>query len=672
MTAFGQPSEGLRNIRPNLDALLDVKNGNKYVRYAHAIDAFLERHRSRLNPPTADVDSYRTVAGVFFTSIFYAPYAQFYFLSSETNYPVYYGIEAFLYGCLVLSIWYFFRRYGFLPALLATAITAASHAIVSVSYNGYSMQALCLSISAIFLCLLPAIRRPLSWAGVRTFGVGTAIVWLCYTHYISVIAPLLVVAGIGALFGRDAAEDRDPTRSTLARSSLRWAATAAYGSLALLLLVSGSGTAIEFVSGLVANFVHGARNVYLGDQIAPFSFHWLAFLFGAVSQQHLQPFAAEIPFVMVTLRAGIAAGVACFLLGLVCLLRSRHALASERASRRDVLAYCIILLTVASHLYLAQSSLYTQAKGAQNVLVILYAALALPFALVYRDRERRAASGKLGAALAVCLGVFAVTLMIPRLVYTYKLARGHDRATILEPSYFSEARRIRLEDPQALVLFEPRKSGDLYVSIQPFAGGRMMPTRHLALARIVPAVSKERAIASDFIGGGDVAHLWSLSAARNVAGSVPATSFKWSAARVQSAKSLELYLFGDDYERDFGKRQRSADAADTGMFSYLRNAAGMLYLPGGQAANVDVRIAPRESGRYAEMLQEVSRRIANGELERSVRLESDGTLVRLRYDIAASDAPRLIPIARYGGEYWLNVRVDGRDLTQRSASPEKS
>jgi hypothetical protein len=671
MTSFGQPSPDLRNVVPNLRALLDMRTNDRYVKYAAARDAFIRENRRNLNPPAAESQAYRTVGDIFFSSIFYAPYAQFDFIAGSTNYPAYYGVQSMLYAFLLLGIWYFFRQFGLRAAALATLLAAGSHAIVSVYYNTYSMQGISLAICASMLCALPAVRL-FSAAGLRVYGSGTVIVWLCYTHYVSVIAPLLVVATFWPLADRGQASVRPGgfTRSPGA-FLLRLFPAAVFTALLIVLLASGSGKSVAFVSGLLKTFLGGARSVYLGDQISPLSLSWMSFLFGFLSQQHLQPFATEIRWVTYTMAAGVVFAFASLLLGIAVMVRGSFA-RNDRPDRakRYLAAYVVLLAAIGVHMYMAQSSLYTEAKGAQNVLVLTFAALALPFALGRRFNEpARGTMGKLTGILGITLALYAVTLAVPRLVYTLKLAWGHDRATILEPSYFREAERIRREDPRAFVLFEPRKSGDLYVSDQAFAGMDMVPVRHLALETVDmnPPISTKRILASDLIGASEVPRLWTLSASSADGG----RKYEWKARRVAESKASGLYLFADDYERDYGERPRSPEARDVGMFSYLRNGSAMVYMPAGEGAALEVKLAPRQASEEARLAREVSERVAKGEFGNSVRLQDDGAFVTLTYALPKAEGPRMAPVARYSGEYWLNVRLDGKDLVanKEAAAP---
>ena len=657
MTAFGQPSPDFRNVVPNLRSLLDFRSGDRYVKYAAARADFIARNEDRLNPPVADAQAYRAVADVFFTSVYYAPYAPFAFLAGDTNYAVYYGVQAFFYAVLLLSVWYFFAPAGRPAAVAATTMAAGSHALVSAYYNGYSMQGLSMAVSALTLSVA-TIVRPASVAGLRCYGIGLALVWLCYTHFLSLVAPLLLI-GLWAQFAapRTApASWREPIDATAAESIVRTVVGGFFVTLLAVMLASGSGKALDFVAGLLKTLIGGARSDYLGDRIAPLSTSWMAFLFGFVSQQHLPPFAQIHAWLLNGIRVGIAAGFVGLIVGAVLVARSW-----SKGARATVVIYGVLVLTVAAHLLFAQSSLYTQAKGAQDCLVLLYCALVLPLTLGKGDVDGTGRRQRWAGALIWVLAAFVGALLVVRAVDGSHLAWGLDRAVILGPSYFSEAHRIRGEDPQALVLFEPRKSADLYVSIQPFAGARMVPTRYLAMQRLVlrPTVSASRINASELLAASDIPHLWTLSAHR-----LGGDPDEWRAERLAAHPGVALLLFADDYERDFGRKARSTRAGDEGMFSYVRNGAAILYVPAGAAHEVEVTLMAREPSGQEPLVHELRRRIADREI--AARLEEDAAHARLRQEIAAGTAPRLLTIARFGGEYWLNVRVDGKDIVSES------
>jgi hypothetical protein len=98
------------------------------------------------------------------------------------------------------------------------------------------------------------------------------------------------------------------------------------------------------------------------------------------------------------------------------------------------------------------------------------------------------------------------------------------------------------------------------------------------------------------------------------------------------------------------------------MFSYLRNGSAMLFIPSFHEGNLEVTFESRIEGKHSEMLSEISQYKSNGYFGELVRLEKDGDLITLVSKITKVDHQRLINIARFKGEFWLNVRFNDTDL----------
>lgn len=674
LTVKGAPSTSLdhttANLRDSIDTTIDRHVLNRY-----AEQRYMAADRQRINPPSTDNAVYRLLVLQSMSFFLYPPYGQFYFLAGSTNYHVYYGVQAFIYGVLLAGAWYVFRRFPRRAALMYAGLVGASHAIVSIFYNTYSAQTIALLVAVLVLALLPSMRF-FSWPGLRTYVIPTVYIWISYVHFLSLIVPLLFVAGLRSLpaWRGAAAPPSAPSKPPVApsRRALRWIVLGVFTFLVGLLVLSGAQKSILLVRDLTVGLLSGEKNIYMGDRIQPFSLRWLSFMFGFVSQQHLQPFAVEIAWVLKAIYLGVALGVASFVMGLVVIGKIVLLPSSREAPERKlrIVVYCVLLVTIALHVYVSQAYVYTQAKGAQNVLLLLYAALVLPFALGLWLRKD-AAFDRLISILGITLLAFAATLAIPRAVYAVKLAQAKDRATILEPSYFAEARKIHAQDDNPFVLFEPRKSGDLYMSIQPFSGARMVPTRHLALTRMNfetrPPVG-EKIDASWLIASPrDLQNLWTLSARKGESGAMDI----WTAVRVADGKTPAVYLFADDYEQNFGERPRREGSSETGMFSYVRNGSAMVYLPAGEAASVEVTLTPRDAPMVEAMREEISQRVKKGEFG-SVEMAHAGAFVTLTRQFPKREAPVMVAIARFSGEHWVNVRVSGKELAPTLAAPTTS
>lgn len=599
---------------------------------------------AKMNPPLADYSVYRILAAGTMSSYLYTPYAMLSFLGGATNYAVFHGVQCLAYAFLIVACWDFFARHGRAVALLGTGCVAASHALVSVFYNTYSAQAIALACCALLLAAIPRIRL-VSWAGMRTYGCVLVFIWVTYVHYLGVLLPI-VLAALGP-FARGGAWR--PRRLALASG-------AAFFALLASLAVAGAMKSWEIAKVLLAAALAtgapGAVNPYMGESVPMFGAKWLGFAFGIVSQQHVWPLAYELGVVTLAMHVAIAAGIACIVLGVFATVVAARAGALSDA-RRDVAIYALSIIAVAAHLYLARTSLYNQAKGAQNVLLLVYVVMVLPIAFAARIH------GAWRRALVVTVVAFAVLLLPARASFLLRFAGGFDRTSILEPSFYEEARRIRDTDPWALVLVEPRVSSDLYAANQPFFdGGRMLPTRHIVLKLSDPVAGPygRTATMPELIGPAELPHLWMLHPVREpkwktltalpyVSRFLPRPPYEttWKAERLADAGHATAILSGDHYER-VSERTR-ATAAPPG-FATFRNGAVSVFVPANTAATVEIEARPAAAVEHGA----------------DAKISLAGDALKAEYALAAAPGPHFHVVARCREECRMRVRLDGRDI----------
>ena len=664
LTEFGLPSRGLDDLGENLRELGRMGGGVR-----------VGADKSPLaNPPSPEYPAHRIVYTRTMSPFLYAQFATFSFLAGATNYHVYYGIQAFVYAALLAAVWSFFARYGSRAAMAGVVLTAASHGLISIFYNTYSAQGLALLTSALVVAAVAHVRIP-SWAAVRTYGAVILVIWITYVHYLSVVLPVALVALVAAAPAARVAATREP---------LRWPAWIAIGACAVgcaSLVWAGMLKSVSIVLVLARTSMTQSQPMsdaltYMGMPVEAFGTQWLAFASGLASQQHFLPFVKEYPWVPGMMRIGVVAAAASLAIG--ALVMGRWALARRGAWRpvlHDAGIYLAALATIAIHLVLVRTSLYTQAKGAQNILVLVHVVLLLPLVLACRDLPRTPATRALEGANAAVLAVFIGICILIQSIFGYRLGLGLDRSAILEPSFFSEARRIRERDPQAFVLFEPRKSADLYTSNQAFFGLRSVPTRELILqrARLTEAGNYDvtTANAIEFVEPADLAHTWTLrsqSAVRwpvlmRFPDKIPQMPYvyRWSAERLADSPGPVLVLAGDTFERPYGDRNVGAvPRGPIATFNFMRNGIAALYVPAGRAAAVEVELQPRE-GAYAALETEMRQRVGRGELGPEAAMTADGNVVRISYRFPAAEAAALRFVARYKGEAFVSVKVDGKD-----------
>jgi hypothetical protein len=669
MTSLGQVEPNLDQQVETIKLLVDYSESSRYVKFADIQSNLIGLIGENINPPAGNSQSYRVIQDTFFTSIFYLPYAQFFFLSDATNYNVYFGLQAFIYSCLLGGIWGFFIPFGKKFAIFAVLIGASSHGIISVFYNHYSMQAISITMTALILAAVPTVRL-FSWAGFRIYGTVWAITAVLYGHFLAIVSPFLLLALLPKNKIRDDAIQ--PASSVSIVRVLRFICRCVVGAVFVLLcglfLISGAGKQIVFLKGQLAAFLNGSSSLaYLGEQISFVSLEWTSFLFGFLSQQHYPPFADKLNAVRALVGLGVICGALALCIGafIMCVLRKPnwHLALSLRSY---VTIYFVAILIVIAHLYLSGSTLYTQAKGAQNVLIYFYLVLLLPLAVSGHSFESKWMA-KLVRLLRILLVIFLAALLITHTIFALRLAGNLDRSSVLEPSFFSRVEAIHELDGNAFILFEPRKSSDVYLGGLPFAEKRMVTTRHLAL-QLVESHSPGRAtltatMAPDLIRPSDIPHLWMVRAEKKDRWpSLRVFDYEWQAEKLIDLKDPMVLLFGHDYERNFGERDVDRGAAKASTFSYLRNGVAVLYVPEGNYDRLEVIMEPRDAINYEEMALEIESRLKSGEFGADVVVNANGKQITLNMSVVSSGEPRLRTIARYGGEFWLSVLLDGKQL----------
>lgn len=656
LTGQGLHSKNISDVMANIKDTFASKSSNEEQKS-------VDRHL--LNPPAAEYAIYRLLTTKHMNSQVYAPYVAYGYLSEgQTNYPVYFGIQAFLYLCILTGTWCFFRQFGLELANAATVLITCSYGVISVFYNMYAMQAYAIAISALILAILPTIRL-FSNAGFRTYGAALLILWCSYIHYLSILLPLIL--GVTFFVGGNRRESNIKYKENF--SFLVISAALSFIVLWIFLAWVGSANSLTFAKILLTHSAMKNPDTYFGGSISIFSLHWMSFLFGFLSQQHFMPFVTELPAVRFTIGVGAIFGAIALISGAVVMIKfqnSTQTLGGKKRLYSIIYLLCVAIIII--HAGLAHSFLYTQAKGAQNVLIYLYLVMLLPLAIGISTVREGLKIKKLVRVLTIALVLFVTTLLIPRVVYTAKLAFEHDRSAILESSFFSEAKRILREDSKAFVLFEPRKSADLYTSIQPFFGSRMVPTRHLILDKIPanqlrPYTEADVTILPpDLIEPNDLNHLWTLSSeCKEKSSLIKSYNCTWKAERIIDKKNPSILLFGSDYEKNFGNRLLTESSKKMGMFSFLMNGAAMIYLPDGNGV-IEAILQPRNKLDYSKMQKEISERLRKGEFSSHVNLTSDGQSIKLTYNFSKNKVASLKLITHFNGEYWLNVRHNHQEI----------
>ena len=331
---------------------------------------------------------------------------------------------------------------------------------------------------------------------------------------------------------------------------------------------------------------------------------------------------------------------------------------------------------------MSQTTLYTQAKGAQYLLLCVYFVMLLPLATLYKnfgliklqnpfENNEKIDRTVVVTTFFICLlFFFSAFLWVPRTIYAYRIGHHKDQSTIIEPSFFSEAKRIKAEDKNAFVIFEPRKSADVYFPFQSFAGYRLIPTRHLVLSQLLlddPNGSGNiiRKLPSDFVRLADIPHLWSLTAIKE-----KDNQYNWEAKRIFRNKSPYIYFTGHDYQRNFKFRPRvnlttlQPDNKDFGMFTRIRNGSAMIYLPPGGPYNLEIQLLTQHDGcfeKFTVMSKETNKKVEATEFPFITNINTHNAITSFFY-FEVSSSPRISLVSECNQDYWFNARLNGKEM----------
>ena len=641
-----------------------------------------------INPPIANYQINKIVFNLQRNPIQYTLCAQFAFLSGETNHTVFFALSAFLYSLILVSVWGFFRPYGRIPAIISVLIIGGSNGLVSAFYNMYLLQVLSMTFLALTLAVVPFVCL-FSISGLRIYGFGGAFILMAYPHFLPIILPLLVIASIN-LFYKKSGEPKTlipSNKNSLTQNFLHYSPLVIFFSFCLLEIYVGHTEAVFMIKGMFASVFSYTENPYAGKSLAGFSDQWLTFVFGLASQQHFLPLMTENKDLNFLFMVGTRLGLVLLATGFLLVIYSKFwPTASQQQSKgiwHLIGIYAALAVVICIYLLMSQTTLYTQAKGAQYLLICLYFVMLLPLAIIYKSfgpiklrnpfsKHEIIKKVSMGSTVfVILLFVFCAFLWIPRMIYAYRIGHHFDRSTVMEPSFFSEAKKIKTEDRNAFVIFEPRTSSDVYFPYQTFAGYRLIPTQHLILSQLILGASGGTGqtiykIPSDFVRSTDIPHLWSLTAVKE-----KNNQYEWKAKRVFRNKSPYIYFTAHSYERNFVSRPRfnmavlQSNNKDWGKFTYIRNGSAIIYLPPGGPYSVQIKLIPRHDDSFEEievMSKGITKRAKAGEFPAIKNMSTHGYIITLNFNFEASPSPRVSLVSKYDKEYFFNARLNGKEM----------
>ena len=638
------------------------------------------------NPPNVDYQT-NVYAFSFRLHLFGTPFAQFHFLSGDTNYPTYFAVSAFLYACLIASVFGFFRSFGWVPAIIGVLLFTGSHSYVSSIYNHYLMQVMSILILVLFIGAVRHVKL-FSITGLKTYITCISICWFSnYVHFIPILLPLMTVASLYWFYPKtlpDQKENKDK-KSWQRRASI----CCGWGVLVFFALITHATAlknALQFIDLMISIQTMSDSNSYTYIILPVFAEQWWTQIFGFLSIQHFYPFVLEDKIVQGVIALGLAFGFIVLAAGLTLVILSKFKpcpilpAESNKTDWHTIAIYTALILTVILYTPFTQGGAYFQMKGFHYLLPCIYFIMLLPLVIYFRSdnnfllffRNGKKSDWKFITAWCYIFPLiyFVLTLLIPRAVSLKRLGNQEDSAVIMHPSYFSEAKRVISEDDKAFVLFEPRKSSDIVFGNQPFSGYRLVSTQHLYIQRYDKSDHSSKgkytdALPSEFIEPEDLSHLWSLTSKDKI---------NWQAERLVFRKSPNLYFTGHAYQKNVGLKYRqnnfnsNFDPNDQGLFSYFRSGTASIYLPPGGPYHLEVKVVHKDETNKTksdQMAEAIAEKAKAGKFPSLTSMKQDGPIVTMKYLFEKRNTPRFSLVSRYDGEFWFSARLDGKDIVAK-------
>ena len=279
------------------------------------------------NPPDAEYQT--TVIAFNFGGIHssvYAPFAQFHFLSGDTNYPAYFAVSAFLYACLIACVFGFFRSFGWFPAIMAVLLFTGSHSYVSSIYNHYLIQAMSVLILILFIGAVRHIRL-FSVTGLKTYIASMSICWIAnYNHFIPILLPLMTVASLHWFYPKfiTPAQKEDKLKRNWLRKTCIYFGCASLTVFALITHITALKNALTFFNGIISYLQNPLPSpIHHGVSLPIFSEQWWAQVFGFLSIQHFYPFVLENIIVKLITPLGLVFGFMMLASGMALVILSK-------------------------------------------------------------------------------------------------------------------------------------------------------------------------------------------------------------------------------------------------------------------------------------------------------------------------------------------------------------
>ena len=647
--------------------LLDfLKNPELYFSLKHQIDDNSLSCEEAL-PPKSTYSIYWIINKKVHTSAVFSSFIFPYFEYFATNYAMYFGINAFIYYLILILVYAMLRPFSRSAAVVALAFAIFSHGLISMSYNHYYYQFLSVCMGALLMNLLvlmtPYTTQKLSLLFVPVFVIAS---W--YLFYLAIYAPALCIYAV---------VNKQRIAGVLALSARRFFSFAWFKPLSL-----GKIVLIVFYAFVVASLVPFIRlaivqvfnilhmsNTRLGEAASLVSWKCLSFLYGIASQQHFYPFVEENKLIELSVKCSIVVFIfiSCVAIGTIIFQRKKFSDPSLFMLATGSISAIIFQLSI------SQSFLYTQAKGMQNILPFTYLFLCAPYVLL--PQYIKILSFRVSCILP-CIYILSIFLLaIPRAYFTTQIALQHDRASVLSGKFFDATQQIKQKVFNPYILFEPRKSSDIYLSGQAFFNSDQLFTRHLYYQTLAEGICidkyklfsgfKQRAISVYDLFNMSIKDIDNIvilfyncnSKVFNTP-KIFSSKCNWDYQIISQSDKPLLFALAADYSKYQDVSIESLSSGG-GKYLYIRDGGVNVFLPKGniyQVLSHYTPVNPDNLNHFLSFLSNSVDRQATPVFNIHTNVSSDSVIASA--DIDCADFSRIIKFPSYNGEYFITVTVD--------------
>jgi hypothetical protein len=457
---YDLPAFGYQEFAKKINEIIPILDLPKTIKWLE-----YPLNLSNCNYPNPLADSENLLVLTHFPTGWFSPVAQWYVFFHDSH-SVFFALLGFLYASTVYVFYKTIcsiteKRFIQISSML---ILISSHSLVSTYYNGYLPHTISVFLLSFLLRLYFRINDEF-----RFFYVFWTISYSILTYF--PFSPIIIMISIPLLYK---AIKKEPI--SFFKYKLDWL-NLLVGLIVFIIVF------LEVVTQLVPSILKMLNNVdghsslhllYLSTPIELFTIKFFSYLLGILSLQHFQPYVVESKSVLVYIYISIITFV--FIIMIVLINYKKSYIQNNK------LFFLFVTFTIVTYIYIGKNTEYTQAKGIQYILLLLHLIFLFFIAKVMQQRN-----AQLLTLLKFLLIIFILSIFLVRVEYAVKIIKMKDRVTILNSNDIQILlKNIQRKSDNPIVLFEPRKSSDIYLIPKIFYDFsiRYIPTKDLSLSKM--------------------------------------------------------------------------------------------------------------------------------------------------------------------------------------------